>query len=290
MGDASKIHVGAGNLTLNPDSSPIDLGFCSDGAILKYSAALEAITIDQVLAPVGYFVPGEECQFETIVSQASADKLKYVQGYGTVTTVAADADNKGYSKIEFGGNTVLTDYVLEYAAPKRSNRNLYIRIRLLKVNISPELEIAFLKDGKTGFKFVAKAVADTTQDVGKQLGYYMEETADLTGTTPTLAVSSTVPADGGTNIAIAATIAVTFNRSIHPESVNEGNFVLLKADGSEAAGTVAQTSANVATFTPTASMANSTVYLFVISENVRALDDYTKMANNVYVNFTTIAP
>jgi len=288
MGAATKIHVGAGNLNLNPDSSAIDLGFCSDGAMLNYSAALEPITVDQILAPVGYFVPGEECQFETILSEASADKLKYALGYGTVTTTAAGAAVKGSDKIEFGGNTVLTDYVLEYAAPKRSNRNLYIRVRLLKVNISPELEITFTKDGKTGFKFVAKAVADTTQDAGKQLGYYLEETADVTGTTPTLAVSTFVPADAATGIAIDATIVVTFNRAVHPEGVHVGNFILMKADGTGAAGTVSQTDTDEVTFTPTANMASGIVYLFVVAKDVRALDDYSQMADNEYINFTIV--
>lgn len=289
MGQGSKIHVGAGNLVLNPDSSPIDLGFCSDGAMLNYNAALEPISVDQILAPVGYFVPGEECTFETILSEASAEKLKYALGYGTVTTQAAGAGTKGYDKIEFGGNTVLTDYVLEYSAPKRSNRSLYIRVRLLKINISPELEIGFTKDGKTGFKFTAKAVADTTQDPGKQLGYYMEETADLTGTTPTMAVSTTVPADAASGVAVDTTIVTTFNRSVHPESVNVGNFALMTDAGVGVSGTVAQTDTDEITFTPDSDLSTSTTYLFVISKNVRALDDYSKMADNVYKDFTTTA-
>lgn len=64
---------------------------------------------------------------------------------------------------------------------------------------------------------------------------------------------------------------------------------MLKADGTAAPGTVSQTDTDEITFTPDSNMANATVYLFIVSENVRALDDYTKMADNEYVNFTVVA-
>lgn len=289
MGTPGKIHVGAGNLTLNPDTVPIDLGFCSDGLTLTYNAALEPIEVDQILAPVGYYIPGEECKVETILSEMSAAKFAYAVGRAAadVATVAATAEVKGTDTIKFGGTTVLIEYVLEYAAPKRSNRNLNIRIRLYKVNISPELETAFTKDGKSGLKFIAMAFADTSQIAGEQLGYFREETADLTGTTPTLAVSSTVPADAGTNIVVSANLTATFNRSIHPESVHAGNFIVVKADGTSVSCVVTQTSSNVVTVNPAASLDAGGVYIFAVSEDVRALDDYSKMAANYIVNFTT---
>ena len=287
MGTPSKIHVGAGNINLNPDSSPIDLGYTSEGGTLTYNAELEAISVDQVLAPVGYFIPAEECMFESILDESGVDTMQYTVVGGTKTTQAAGAAQKGYDKLEFGGAYILTDYVFEYFAPKRTAANLYVRVRLYKVNISPNLEVAYKKDGKTGWKFTCKAAADTTKDAGKQLGYYLEETADLTGTTPTLAVSSTVPADAAAAVVVSSTIVVTFNRNIHPESVIEGNFILAEADGTPVSGTVSQTDSDEVTFTPDSNMTASTVHIFAISENVRALDDYSAMADNEIINFTT---
>ncbi|MFA5731864.1 MAG: Ig-like domain-containing protein [Acidithiobacillus sp.] len=292
MGTPSKIHVGAGNLVLNPDTSPIDLGFCSDGLTLTYNAALEPIEIDQILAPVGYFVPGEECKVETVLSELSAEKFAYAIGKAAadVADVEATADVKGTSTIKFGGNTVLTDYVLEYSAPKRDNRDLYLRVRLLKINISPEIETAFTKDGKSGIKLVAMAVADTTQPAGEQLGWFREETAEVTGTTATLAVSTTDPADADADVAITESILVNFNRSIHPESVHSGNFILIKDDGTHIACTVTQSGAAQATVNPDASLANSSDYILAVAKDVRALDDYSSMAANHIINFTTVAP
>jgi hypothetical protein len=290
MATPSKIHVGAGNLVLNPDSVPIDLGLTSEGGVLKYTGALEPIETDQYLAPVGYYVPGEECSFETMLSEVGASKLQYALGYGSVTQQAAGAGQVAYDKISFGGNTVLTDYVLEYRAPKRTNRSLYIRIRLHKVNMSPELEISFLKDGTTGFKLIAKAVCDVTQSAGEQLGYYLEETAAATDGSPaTLAVSTFVPADAASDIAINTTIVVTFNRDIHPDSINLGNFVLIEDGTGIVTGTVAQTDTDEVTFTPSANLSNSTDYSFIVAKDCKALDDYSQMAASECANFTTVA-
>lgn len=290
-GTAAKIHVGAGYLYLDPDDAGVvDLGFCSDGATLTYNAALEPITVDQVLAPVGYFVPGEECKFETILSEMSATKFAYAIGKDSddITTTAADASNKGSDKVEFGGQYLLTDYVLEYQAKKRNAANLFIKVRLLKVNISPEIETAFTKDGKSGIKFVAMAVADTTQDAGKQLGYYLEETADVTGTTPTLAVSSSDPADESAAHPVDDPIVITFNRDVDPTSVHVGNFILIdEGDGEGETCTVAKTDTDEVTLTPSSNLSASTSYVCVVAKDVKALDDKTGMSDNEYIEFTT---
>lgn len=292
MSNPSKIHAGAGTLTLNPESSPIDLGLTQDGATLTYSAELESIMTDQYLSPVGYYVPGEECTFETLLTEGSADIVRYALGATdqTVSTQSADASNKGYSQIAFGGNSTLTDYVLEYKAKKRTNSNLYVIIRLHLVNISPNIELAYKKDGVSVYKITFKAKADTTKDAGQQLGYYREETADVTGTTPTLAVSSTDPADEDADVAVTESIAIVFNRNVHPSSITNGNFVLMDDSGNLVTTTVAftGTAGTNVTVTPSANLSATTNYVLMISENVRALDDYTKMSASVPIYFTTV--
>ena len=290
----SNIHVGPGTLILNPDSSAVSIDSSSEGATLNFNAELEAINTDQVLSPVGYFIPGEECTFEMMANEGSANILRYALGATdqSVTTSAADATNKGYDEIKFGGNYVLTDYVLEYIAPRRNNKNLYIRIRLYSVNISPNLEASYVKDGVTYYKLTFKAKADTTKTAGEQLGYYRQETADVTGTTPTLAVSSSTPADDATDVAITTDIDIVFNRSVHPESVNGGNFILVDtSDNTEVSATVAFTGdagTNV-TVTPSSNLSNNTTYLLIISSKVKALEGQDSMSADVLIDFTTIA-
>jgi hypothetical protein len=287
MASPNDIHVGAGSTILNPDSVPIDLGLTSEGATVKYTGKLEPIITDQYLAPVGYYIPGEECTLETILSEAGATKLKYAIGYGTVSTTAAGAGQVGYDKLTFGGNTALTDYVLEYRAPRRTNSSLYIRVRLYKVNISPDLEMVFKKDGTLGFKMTAMAVCDTTKDAGNQLGYYMQETAVATDGSPaTMAVSSITPVDGATDQLATVDIVVTFNRDIHPDSVDSDHFILTSAAGAIVATSVSQTDTDEVTINPTASLSAATTYLVCISGDCRALSDYTQMATSVIYDFT----
>ena len=45
----ANMHVGAGTLTLNPDSSPVSFDSSAEGATLTFSAELEDIMVDQVL-------------------------------------------------------------------------------------------------------------------------------------------------------------------------------------------------------------------------------------------------
>jgi hypothetical protein len=287
----SNIHVGAGTLTLNPDTTPIVFDSSNDGATLTYSAELEPIAIDQVLSPVGYFVPGEECKFETIVPEADATTLRYALGATdqTVSTQVADATKKGYSQIAFGGNYLLTNYVLEYKAKRRNALNLFVVIRLYIVNISPNVELVYKKDGVSFYKLTFMAVADTSKDAGEQLGYYRYETADLTGTTPTLAVTTTDPADGAGAVAVADVIDITFNRDVKPESVINGNFILMDVAGDLIASNVAYTGTGgtKVTVTPTANMAGATVHFLAISANVRTADDNTPMTDDKVINFTT---
>lgn len=285
----ANIHAGAGVLTLNPDTTPIEFDSTSEGATLTWNAELEPIKVDQILAPVGHFIPGEECKFETMLTEADATTLKYAFGSGaTVSTQTADASNKGYNQITFGGTYLVTDYVLEYKAKRRNAANLYITIRLYIVNLSPNMEAVYKKDGVTYYKVTFLAVADTTKAAGQQIGYYRQETADVTGTTATLAVSSTTPTDGA-SVAAPSSIAIVFNRNVKPSSLVDGNFVLMVDDGTIVATTVAYTGTGGTdvTVTPSSALSGTTTYLLSISENVRAADDDTPMATSVIIDFTT---
>jgi len=288
----SNIHVGAGVLTLEPDSSPISFDSTNDGATLTYSAELEPIQVDQELSPVGYYVPGEECKFETILAEADANTLQYALGATdqSVTDQAATATDNGYTEIKFGGNYVLTDYVLEYKAAKRNQSGCYVIVRLYKVNISPNLELVYKKDGVSFYKITFMAMADTTKSAGQKLGYYRYEDELATGGTPVLAVSSTTPADAAAAVAVdVGSIAIVFNRNVKPSSVIGGNFILMTDAGVEHTTTVAFTGdagTNV-TVTIPSNLSAATTYLLVISSNVRALDDNSAMAADVIVDFTT---
>ena len=105
--------------------------------------------------------------------------------------------------------------------------------------------------------------------------------ADTTGPTVT-----TDPADTDDDVAVSSNLTATFDEDIRQGDIKADNFTLIKAsDGTEVTGTLTYSSANrTATFDPTESLAESTDYIWIIT-NVRDLAG-NKMAKKV-VNFKT---
>ncbi len=105
--------------------------------------------------------------------------------------------------------------------------------------------------------------------------------ADTTGPTVT-----TEPDDTDTGVSVSSNLTATFDEDIRQGDIKADNFTLIKAsDGTEITGTLTYSAATkTATFDPTESLAESTDYIWIIT-NVRDLAG-NKMAKKV-VNFTT---
>lgn len=103
-------------------------------------------------------------------------------------------------------------------------------------------------------------------------------------TPPTVTVS---PEDTDTGVLVTANIVWTFNKAIRETDVNDGNFYLMKADGTPVPGALSlDATKKVVTFDPTANLAASTDYIAVASKNIRDMAG-NKLAANSVVNFTT---
>jgi len=97
-----------------------------------------------------------------------------------------------------------------------------------------------------------------------------------------LALSSIVPADDATDVAIDANIVLTFNNKIASEAI-----VVTEDDGTIVAGTKTWDAAGkVLTFNPTVDFSNSTVYIVTIAGVV---DIYNQTLAASVKNFATIA-
>ncbi|MBU0729992.1 MAG: Ig-like domain-containing protein [Proteobacteria bacterium] len=108
-------------------------------------------------------------------------------------------------------------------------------------------------------------------------------TAD--GTAPL--VSSTIPANGATEVALASTVAATFNETMTTATVNTTTFTV--NDGaSNIAGAVGPPSTNTFTFTPSANLEPNTVYTATITAGALDLagNPLAANANNPW-SFTT---
>lgn len=102
-------------------------------------------------------------------------------------------------------------------------------------------------------------------------------------TAPT--VTSTTPATGATNVAVAASVTATFSEQMSAATINNTTFTL--ANGGAVAGTVTYDAATrTATFDPTLVLANSTTYTATITTGAQDASG-NNLASNYTWTFTT---
>ncbi len=110
----------------------------------------------------------------------------------------------------------------------------------------------------------------------------------FTTITPPPTVIGSVPANGATNVPVNQVLSATFSEAMNPASISTTTFTLTGPGGTAVAGTVAY-SGTTATFTPTASLANSTLYTATITTGATSVAGTPLAAATVWT-FTTITP
>jgi hypothetical protein len=107
---------------------------------------------------------------------------------------------------------------------------------------------------------------------------------------PTLAVTSTTPANGSTGVSKETpSISATFNRSLDPASVTTSTFRLRAADNSLVAATVSYDGATrTVRLTPAAALGGGATFTAELTTGIRASDG-TPLASTVTWSFTTAA-
>jgi len=102
-------------------------------------------------------------------------------------------------------------------------------------------------------------------------------------------VISAVPANGATGVPINQALSATFSEAMNPATINSTIFTLAGPGGAAVAGAVTYVAAgSVATFTPAASLASSTVYTATVATGAMDLAG-NALANNFSWSFTTAA-
>jgi len=102
-------------------------------------------------------------------------------------------------------------------------------------------------------------------------------------------VIATAPINGSTTVPINQALLATFSEAMNSATINATSFTLKDSNGVAVVGVVTYTAAgSVATFTPVASLASSTVYTATITTGATDLAG-TPLANNYVWTFTTVA-
>jgi len=102
-------------------------------------------------------------------------------------------------------------------------------------------------------------------------------------------VVSTVPANGATGVAVNTTISATFSEAMNPATINGTTFTVTGPGATPVAGTVTY-AGNTATFTPSAVLANSTVFTATITTGAKDPAGASLAANFVWTFTTAAAP
>jgi hypothetical protein len=119
------------------------------------------------------------------------------------------------------------------------------------------------------------------------------QTADASGsgtdtTAPT--ITSLVPANGATNVAVGAPVTVTFNETMTASTITASTILLRTANGVQVAATIAYNGAtNTATLTPSSPLAYSSTYTATIRGGFPGVKDLAgnAMALDATATFTT---
>lgn len=110
-----------------------------------------------------------------------------------------------------------------------------------------------------------------------------------TGSSSSLAISSTVPAYNAKNIELNTPIRATFNGTINQASVSASSFAVAISAGASVAGTLSASGATI-TFTPAGPLANGTTYRVLLKSGAAGIRDTAgnTLASDYTWKFTTV--
>ena len=104
-------------------------------------------------------------------------------------------------------------------------------------------------------------------------------------------VISTVPLNLATGVPINQALSATFSVAMNPATIDAATFTLSGPGGTAVTGTITYVAAgSVATFTPAASLASSTVYTATITTGATDLEGTALASNYVWIFTTAAAP
>jgi Bacterial Ig-like domain len=103
------------------------------------------------------------------------------------------------------------------------------------------------------------------------------------------AVSGTSPAAGAIGVPTAALVTVTFSEAMNPSTINGSTFSLVVTSGGAGVGGTVSYDSNthVATYTPSAPLANTTGYTATVTTGARDVAG-NGLASNATFSFTTV--
>ena len=195
--DATKIHQGPGKLWLNvsvPASgsrllinaagdptagTPIFAGATEGAATVLLAPKLDAITADQVAAPIDVVMTGEAASIEVTLKESDLAKLKnfVVNGsYTTGTDTGLPSGAQTYEEISFGGTMAIPKTSVAVISPRRDVTNKFVISQLYSAYQAEALQLPFQRGKETTYKVKFEGLADASRVAGDQVGKIYRQT------------------------------------------------------------------------------------------------------------------
>ena len=195
--DATKIHQGPGKLWLNvsvPASgsrllinaagdptagTPVFAGATEGAATVLLSPKLEAITADQVAAPIDVVMTGEGASIEITLKESDLAKLKnfIVNGaFTTGTDTGLPAGVQSYEEISFGGTLAIPKTSVAVISPRRDSASKFVVSQLYQAYQAEAIQLPFQRGKETTYKVKFEGLADPSRAAGDQVGKIYRQT------------------------------------------------------------------------------------------------------------------
>ena len=195
--DATKIHQGPGKLWLNVSvpvsgsrlsinaagdptaGTPIFAGATEGAATVLLAPKLDAITADQVAAPIDVVMTGEAASIEVTLKESDLAKLKNFVANGAFTTgtdTGLPSGAQTYEEISFGGTMAIPKTSVAVISPRRDVTNKFVISQLYSAYQAEALQLPFQRGKETTYKVKFEGLADASRAAGDQVGKIYRQT------------------------------------------------------------------------------------------------------------------
>lgn len=255
-----------------------DIGITQGGiSYNKESEFREFDDADQYLGVIGVAKIGERLEIAFTMKENVLENMKLA--WGLPDAALNEAENTLYF-----GTSPDVEYKTIYVdgpAPGGGTAN-YTFWKAFPISAS---EAENTKDDNTLYEVTMLIMEDITKPEIQRFG---KRTDTYDDTTPP-EVTSVVPADAASDVAVDVEIEWAFSEDIQQRDITAGNFNIVDDAGAEIPGELSYNHNDyTVTFTPASNLANSTTYFVFVSGEVRDMAG-NAMGDNYRSSFTTIA-
>ena len=158
--NTENILIGGGNMTLKfgEDTTPVDIGACSDMEVDIANKILQ-VECDQSIYPIAQYIIKGDVKGSVNMVEGSMRNLVIAMG-GDPGDIVDDVDKVTYTIP--GSAQEVPSAIMVYKVARVQDKTKFITLTLNKVQSSSGLKLTFKKDKENSFKFEFVAMADAS--------------------------------------------------------------------------------------------------------------------------------